>query len=131
MSDHANDKVTRQSSTDMPSSSIASSGTKDEDSLGEPKQSIRSNVTTTPSSRGHDAVQGLTHVEEPAQHPKVISQSGSDTTYSTDRNILKMSTKRFMSLVAMGLLWTGSQIPVYLFGKSFPDSVTAPMLSRY
>ncbi|OCK84723.1 MFS multidrug transporter-like protein [Lepidopterella palustris CBS 459.81] len=27
-----------------------------------------------------------------------------------------MTTKRFMSLVAMAFLWTGSQIPVYLFG---------------
>jgi hypothetical protein len=24
---------------------------------------------------------------------------------------------RFMSLVAMAFLWTGSQIPLYLFGK--------------
>jgi hypothetical protein len=28
-----------------------------------------------------------------------------------------MTFKRFMSLTAMAFLWTGSQIPVYLFGK--------------
>lgn len=28
-----------------------------------------------------------------------------------------MTFSRFMSLVAMAFLWTGSQIPVYLFGK--------------
>lgn len=27
-----------------------------------------------------------------------------------------MSFRRFMSLVAMAFLWTGSQIPVYIFG---------------
>ena len=27
-----------------------------------------------------------------------------------------MTFKRFMSLVAMAFLWTGSQIPVYIFG---------------
>lgn len=31
-----------------------------------------------------------------------------------------MTFKRFMSLTAMALLWTGSQIPVYLYGKSVP-----------
>jgi hypothetical protein len=29
-----------------------------------------------------------------------------------------MSFRRFMSFVAMAFLWTGSQIPVYLFGES-------------
>jgi hypothetical protein len=29
-----------------------------------------------------------------------------------------LSFKRFMSLVAMAFLWTGSQIPVYIFGHS-------------
>ena len=28
----------------------------------------------------------------------------------------KMSTRRLMSLIAMAFLWTGSQIPLYLFG---------------
>jgi hypothetical protein len=28
-----------------------------------------------------------------------------------------MSFKRIMSLIAMAFLWTGSQIPLYLFGK--------------
>lgn len=29
-----------------------------------------------------------------------------------------MSFKRMMSLIAMAFIWTGSQIPVYIFGKS-------------
>ncbi|KIW93966.1 uncharacterized protein Z519_05281 [Cladophialophora bantiana CBS 173.52] len=32
----------------------------------------------------------------------------------------KMTFKRFMSLLAMALLWTGSQIPVYLYGSIPP-----------
>jgi len=28
--------------------------------------------------------------------------------------------KRIMSLVAMAFLWTGSQIPIYIFGRSQP-----------
>jgi hypothetical protein len=31
-----------------------------------------------------------------------------------------MTFKRFMSLTAMGLLWTGSQIPLYLWGAIPP-----------
>ena len=30
----------------------------------------------------------------------------------------QMSLTRIMSLVAMAFLWTGSQIPVYIFGMS-------------
>lgn len=29
-----------------------------------------------------------------------------------------MSFRRFMSLVAMAFLWTGSQIPVYIYGEN-------------
>ena len=29
----------------------------------------------------------------------------------------QMSFRRLMSLVAMAFLWTGSQIPIYLFGE--------------
>lgn len=31
-----------------------------------------------------------------------------------------MTVHRFMSLLAMGFLWTGSQIPLYLFGAIPP-----------
>lgn len=34
-----------------------------------------------------------------------------------------MTIKRFMSLLAMALLWTGSQIPVYLYGMPLPISI--------
>lgn len=30
----------------------------------------------------------------------------------------QMTIHRLMSLIAMAFLWTGSQIPVYLFGES-------------
>jgi hypothetical protein len=33
----------------------------------------------------------------------------------------KMTFRRFMGFVAMAFLWTGSQIPVYLFGKPTPQ----------
>lgn len=29
----------------------------------------------------------------------------------------QMTFRRIMSLIAMAFLWTGSQIPVYIFGK--------------
>lgn len=29
----------------------------------------------------------------------------------------QMSFKRIMSLIAMAFLWTGSQIPIYIFGE--------------
>lgn len=32
----------------------------------------------------------------------------------------QMTIHRLMSLIAMAFLWTGSQIPVYLFGMSTP-----------
>jgi hypothetical protein len=32
----------------------------------------------------------------------------------------KMTFRRFMGFASMAFLWTGSQIPVYLFGKSTP-----------
>ena len=33
-----------------------------------------------------------------------------------------MTFNRAMSLVAMAFLWTGSQIPVYLFGESIYEA---------
>lgn len=33
-------------------------------------------------------------------------------------HVQPMTFKKFMALVAMAFLWTGSQIPVYLFGES-------------
>jgi hypothetical protein len=33
-----------------------------------------------------------------------------------------MTLNRAMSLVAMAFLWTGSQIPVYLFGESIYET---------
>jgi hypothetical protein len=33
---------------------------------------------------------------------------------------VQMTLHRFMSLLAMGFLWTGSQIPLYLFGAIPP-----------
>jgi hypothetical protein len=42
------------------------------------------------------------------------------TTYTDDENHDKeppMTINRFMSLLAMTFLWTGSQIPLYLFGQ--------------
>lgn len=32
---------------------------------------------------------------------------------------MKMTFRRFMGFTAMAFLWTGSQIPVYLFGAWF------------
>jgi hypothetical protein len=33
-----------------------------------------------------------------------------------------MTFRRFMGFTAMAFLWTGSQIPVYLFGMAYPLS---------
>jgi hypothetical protein len=40
-----------------------------------------------------------------------------------------MSFNRMMSLVAMAMLWTGSQIPVYLFGGVSRFSFVPTILS--
>jgi hypothetical protein len=39
---------------------------------------------------------------------------------------MQMTVKRIMSLTAMALLWTGSQIPVYLYGmlSALPAEIT-------
>ena len=41
----------------------------------------------------------------------------------------QMSFKRIMSLVAMAFLWTGSQIPVYVFGWSLNGPGRAGLLN--
>lgn len=51
-------------------------------------------------------------------HPNYYEKDGLRT-YGDDEDHEhepKLSFKRFMSLLAMAFLWTGSQIPVYLFG---------------
>lgn len=39
-----------------------------------------------------------------------------------------MTFRRFMSFTAMAFLWTGSQIPVYLFGMSKPRVLLNAMM---
>ena len=55
----------------------------------------------------------LDHEHEP---PVSYAACGRDLA-GTD--LMQMTFKRAMSLIAMGLLWTGSQIPLYLWGTSF------------
>jgi hypothetical protein len=48
-------------------------------------------------------------------------EKGSPRTYTDDEDHDKeppMTINRFMSLLSMTFLWTGSQIPLYLFGQS-------------
>ena len=54
----------------------------------------------------------LDHEHEPKVcHPILGCNPGTNV-------IPQMSFRRFMSLLAMALLWTGSQIPLYLWGRS-------------
>lgn len=66
----------------------------------------------------------MTHVEEihtnerVPGHTNYYEKNGVRTYGDTDAHDEKprMSFRRTMSLIAMAFLWTGSQIPVYLFG---------------
>jgi len=66
----------------------------------------------------------ISHAERIATHDRVPGHSnyyekdglrtyGDGEDHDTEP---KLSFRRFMSLVAMAFLWTGSQIPVYIFG---------------
>ncbi|KAJ8067348.1 hypothetical protein OCU04_004701 [Sclerotinia nivalis] len=82
---------------------------------------------STPPSGSTDAMDPE-KVECVATHNKVPGHSNyyekNDLrTYGDDEDHdhePKMSFRRFMSLVAMAFLWTGSQIPVYIFGAIPP-----------
>lgn len=57
----------------------------------------------------HDRVPGNSHYIE----KDGLRTYGDDEDHDVEP---KLSFKRFMSLTAMAFLWTGSQIPVYIFG---------------
>ncbi|KAL4883860.1 fungal trichothecene efflux pump [Aspergillus karnatakaensis] len=58
--------------------------------------------------------QSVTHLEHNTSHQEVVGTYADETGGSENDN--QMTFRRFMSFVAMAFLWTGSQIPVYLFG---------------
>ncbi|KAL3472342.1 major facilitator superfamily domain-containing protein [Aspergillus californicus] len=60
------------------------------------------------------ASQSDSNMKPNTSHHEVTRTQADETGGFEDDN--KMSPRRFMSFVAMGFLWTGSQIPVYLFG---------------
>ncbi|KAF7898278.1 hypothetical protein EAF00_004724 [Botryotinia globosa] len=86
-----------------------------------------SKSSITPPS---DSFEGMESekVEHVAKHDKVPGHSNyyekdGLRTYGDDEDHdhePDMSMRRFMSLVAMAFLWTGSQIPVYIFGAIPP-----------
>ncbi|KAL4870445.1 hypothetical protein BDV12DRAFT_184457 [Aspergillus spectabilis] len=70
--------------------------------------------TTTDSQVEKHSTQSVTHLEPNTSHQDVIGTYADETGGSENDN--RMTFRRFMSFVAMAFLWTGSQIPVYLFG---------------
>lgn len=73
---------------------------------------------TPPEKTGADQVEQIHTNERVPGHTNYYEKDG----IRTDGDGLdhwtspRMSTKRLMSLIAMAFLWTGSQIPLYLFG---------------
>jgi hypothetical protein len=54
------------------------------------------------------------HIEVPSEAFNALRIDGDDEDHMHEP---PMTFKRAMSLLAMAFLWTGSQIPVYLYGK--------------
>ncbi|KAL2042739.1 hypothetical protein N7G274_004498 [Stereocaulon virgatum] len=85
-----------------------------------------------PNSDISSSPPGEKAVETQVEHVKTIErvpghpgyyEKGGLRTYGDDEDHdhePPMTIKRFMSLVAMAFLWTGSQIPVYIFGSIPP-----------
>ncbi|KAK6607893.1 fungal trichothecene efflux pump [Botrytis cinerea] len=86
-----------------------------------------SKSSITPPSDSFDATEAE-KVEHITTHDKVPGhinyyEKNGLRTYGDDEDHdhePEMSMRRFMSLVAMAFLWTGSQIPVYIFGAIPP-----------
>jgi hypothetical protein len=70
-----------------------------------------------------DAESQQSHEDEKVNHFYTVK-------YPTYANTIKMTFKKSMALVAMAFLWTGSQIPLYLYGAVPPYS-KLPLQSRY
>ncbi|KOS37133.1 hypothetical protein ACN38_g12079 [Penicillium nordicum] len=47
-----------------------------------------------------------------------MTEPGSEEAMQESEKDIPMTFRRFMGFSAMAFLWTGSQIPVYLFGMS-------------
>ncbi|KAI5809403.1 fungal trichothecene efflux pump [Pyronema omphalodes] len=76
---------------------------------------IQQDVSQTPDSKGIF----MMATKEPDAIPEVEKVEAGNSAHSQSsmqNEEPKMSFRRFMSFVAMAFLWTGSQIPVYLFG---------------
>ncbi|KAF2753288.1 MFS general substrate transporter [Pseudovirgaria hyperparasitica] len=70
------------------------------------------------SSSDHESA---TAMEKPtAQYAQHVKSPDSGFADPENHQGGPVSTKRLMSLVAMAIIWTGSQIPVYLFGGVTP-----------
>jgi hypothetical protein len=98
-----------------------------------PPEDVQATSSTPPSSLGKEAEAENQHIET----IRTISRVPGNTHYYEKDGLRTygdgedhdheppMSFRRFMSLVAMAFLWTGSQIPVYLFGQSSPPDLIA------
>ena len=76
----------------------------------------------TPPPTHHGKEPGTTHshreISKAPENPNYYEKDGLRT-YGDDvdhDHEPKLTARRFMSFVAMAFLWTGSQIPVYLYG---------------
>jgi hypothetical protein len=75
--------------------------------------------STPPNDKGvAEHVERIPTREQTSGHPNLHEKSGLHSYNDGEDHEAepKMSFNRMMSLIAMAFLWTGSQIPVYLFG---------------
>ncbi|KAL9094913.1 MAG: hypothetical protein Q9165_002863 [Trypethelium subeluteriae] len=70
-----------------------------------------------------DAVTNIQNVVEGRDHrtPSEVEKAVRVDTNDSLAAIRTMTFRKFMIFVAMGFLWTGSQIPLYLFGGIIPN----------
>ncbi|KAL2830231.1 fungal trichothecene efflux pump [Aspergillus cavernicola] len=67
------------------------------------------------SQIGEKTTESDTNLKPNAAHQEV-ARMYADETGGSEHDDNKMTLRRFMGFAAMGFLWTGSQMPVYLFG---------------
>lgn len=95
-------------------------------STEKPESGVHASEPSTTSSLNKDNVSPET---EPVEVVRTISKVPGNPNYHEKDGLRTygdeedhereppMTMNRFMSLLAMAFLWTGSQIPVYLFGE--------------
>ncbi len=105
----------------MAATSEESSSPLEEKTLDSQVETVKTNerVPGHPAYYEKDGLRTYGDDEDHDHEPPVRrSLCHSSRTAANNRWVEQMSFRRMMSLIAMAFLWTGSQIPVYIFGTN-------------